>query len=223
MAYLFNKYWSAEQRVTVVGFKRPEFELPPNFKFYSVCMKELPADRWVDAARNYLETSTDSHFIMFHEDYWLVRKVNLDIIQTLYEFANAHGDIVRVDLTGDRLYASDMHDVAYLKDLDIIEAPGSQYEMSHQAGIFNRKHYLNIVSRLAKDQRSAWNVELEGTSIINNNVWMKVYGTRQWPVRYANGMLKGKLDLNELKKIEKNDYNKIVEWIPEHYLKEDHT
>ena len=96
---------------------------------------------------------------------------------------------MRIDLTTDRLYAGGMRDVGYVAHYDIIEAPGSQYQMSLQAGIWNRKLLIEVLEALPKDKHSAWDVELEGTTIVNNNnMKYRVFGTRQYPVRYINGV-----------------------------------
>ena len=58
--------------------------------------------------------------------------------------------------------------------------------MSLQAGIWNRELLIEILEALPKDKHSAWDVELEGTTIVNNNNY-KVFGTRQNLVRYING------------------------------------
>jgi len=218
MAWLFNKYWSPDQRVIVVGYNTPDFDLPRNFAFYSVSTKEYPADKWVDAALEFFSDYTSEHFVLFHEDYWLTRKVDVGGVHELHKLCMGDRNILRLDLTGDRLYAGGMHDTGYWSRFDLVEAPQSQYQMSHQACIFNTELYTQVLKMLPGDAHSAWNVELQGTTIVNaQGNRMRVYGTRQWPVRYANGLLKGKLDMNELPKLEKEDYNSIAGWIPEHY------
>lgn len=216
MAWLFNKYWSPDQRVIVIGYKDPVFDLPKNFFFYSVSPQEYPADRWVDAALDFFEYYESERFIFFHEDYWLARKVDLHAVSILEKYMVAHADVMRIDLTADRLYAGGMRDVDYLECLDIIEAPQSPYQMSHQACIMDTKKYVQLLKALTPEQHSAWAVEINGTYYLNSQPW-RVLGTRQYIARYANALLKGKLDWNELPKIKKEDYNAISGWIPESY------
>jgi len=35
-AFLFNKFWSIDKKVTFIGYKIPDFELPSNFSFISL-------------------------------------------------------------------------------------------------------------------------------------------------------------------------------------------
>ena len=35
-AFLFNKFWSSEQQVVVLGYNKPDFKLPKNFEFISM-------------------------------------------------------------------------------------------------------------------------------------------------------------------------------------------
>ena len=49
-AWLFNKYWSSAQPVTVAGFTPPDFGLPDNFTFHSIgAFADYPVARWSDA------------------------------------------------------------------------------------------------------------------------------------------------------------------------------
>lgn len=221
-AWLFNKYWHPDQRVIIVGYNKPNFDLPKNFFFYSVSDNEYPADKWVDAALKFFGDYVSKHFILFHEDYWLVRNVDVDGVRILHDYIKSDENILRVDLTADRLYAGGSQDIGYLNRFDLIEAPQSQYQMSHQACIVNTFLYKRMLELLPENSHSAWNVELQGTTIVNSfKDRMKVVGTRQFPLRYANALLKGKLDKNELKKMKKDDYAAIKSWIPKSYFEED--
>lgn len=40
MAWLMEKYWQPAPKVVVMGFSQPDFELPPNWSFYSVGRQE---------------------------------------------------------------------------------------------------------------------------------------------------------------------------------------
>ena len=35
-AYLFNKFWSKDQKVVILGYTKPDFKLPKNFEFVSM-------------------------------------------------------------------------------------------------------------------------------------------------------------------------------------------
>jgi len=126
----------------------------------------------------------DDHFVLLLEDYWLCRGVNHQAVGTLHELCTQHQDVLRMDLTDDRQYngeARDWERVPYYGYNDIVWTPASSpYQMSLQAGIWNRRLMLEVL----KPDKSAWQVELEtGEKQLNKYT---VLGTRQRPVRYAN-------------------------------------
>lgn len=205
--YLFNIFWSSLQHVIIVGFSTPHFILPPNFEFYSISPSNYPADRWSDALITFLTRKAERHFCLLLEDYWLCRTVDVGGVRACHQYVYERPEILRVDLTADRLYAGGMRDVDYWGHYDIVETPyDTPYQMSTQAGIWNR----DLLLRLLHPGKSAWEVELH-TSVPPE---MRVIGTRQMPVRYANGILKGKLDTKELQKIPQLHLQHIMQWIP---------
>jgi len=186
-AYLFNKYWGEDQNVIIAGYSKPDFGLPPNFKFYSIADKEYPKEKWVDGIVKFMNSFGEEQFVLMLEDYWLCRRVDRQGIEVLSNYMSLNKDIIRLDLTADRLYAGGMKDYGYYNRYDLVEASKSPYQMSLQAGIWNKNLFLEILNKLPQDKHSAWDVELEGTTILNNFPY-RVLGTRQFLVRYANGI-----------------------------------
>lgn len=180
---LYNKYWGDD--IDVMCYSTPDdIKLPGNFNIVSVDPIDYPKEKWVDGILIYLKSITDNTVVILLEDYWLVRKVD---VEGVYTMSNVIDDnVLRVDLTTDRLYAKGVKDVGYVRHYDIIEAPGSEYQMSLQAGIWNRKLLIDVLEELPFDRHSAWDVELTGTGIVNEK-GCRVYGTRQNLVRYVNG------------------------------------
>ncbi len=192
-AYLFNKYWSGLQEVTILGETPPDptdFTLPKNFTFHS-CGTPWPKKDFSEKIIEYLQSIPDEYFIWMLDDYWLVRTVDLKGIQALTDYMKARPVILRMDLTTDRLYAGGMKDKEFYRHYDIIAAPGSEYEMSLQAGIWNRDLLLKVL----QVGWSPWDIELEGTTIVNDRKDIHVAGTRQYPVRYINGLKSGEEDV----------------------------
>jgi hypothetical protein len=209
-AYLFNKFWSAEQPVVVYGFSKPDFILPDNFEFYSVSPDNYPAKKWSDALIEFLSIYKDERFVFLLCDYWLCRTVDLRGVHACNEYMGMAGNILRADLTDDRLYAGGMYDVDYWGCYDIIETPpGTPYQMSTQAGIWDRKLMLELLRR----GKSAWEVEIHTAPLAT----MRVIGTRQSPIRYANGLLKGDVDYDQLMFLPQEHRDKVKAMIPEEY------
>jgi hypothetical protein len=147
------------------------------------------------------------------EDYWLVRTVDVRGVSACYEYIKDKPNVLRFDLTADRLYAGGMVDADYWGNYDIIETPSSTpYQMSTQAGIWNKYRLLELL----QPNKSAWEVEIH-TSVPDT---MRVLGSRQYIVRYANAVLKGKLDREQLQLLPPEHKATIFNMIPKGLLDE---
>lgn len=201
-AHLFNKYWSKDIDVLVAGFAQPDFDLPPNFSFVSLgTQQQFPFHMWSDALMKLLrDVVHDEAFVLMLEDYWLTRHVNLDAVGILYRYAVQFKYVLKMDLTGDRLYAHGA-DLTYdtVAYLDLVKSmPGSPYHMSLMTGVWRSDNLLRVL----KHDESPHDVELIGTTRASHMQDLVVIGTRQWPVRHTLGLRGGdhtKLNLNELK------------------------
>ena len=207
-AYLFNTYWSSQQTVDVLCEHVPKFKMPKNFKWlpFLIDGKSWPKDKWTNGVIHYLNAIPEQFVIILLDDYWLNKTVDLRGINTLVDYMHAHRDILRIDLTTDRLYAGGVGDYGTYGHYDLVSAPGSPYQMSLQAGIWN-KGLLMSVLRMDQDP---WQVELDGTTTVNERN-MTVLGTRQNLVRYTNGMKNGS-DVINTNRIENQHLERIKRW-----------
>ena len=215
-SYLFNIFWSELQPVVVVGYSKPKFALPPNFKFHSVAPKNYPPDLWSNALIQFLRSVKDEVFCLMLEDYWLARLVNHQAIASLADFMLANQDVLRMDLTTDRLHAKgdarDAHDIGAWGYLDLILTDNSTpYNMSLQAGLWRRDLMLQVL----EPGKSPWETEIH-TSPPES---MRVLGTRQWPLRYANAVYKGEIDMNAINQIPEPHRSEVLGWIPKTKVK----
>jgi hypothetical protein len=207
------------QPVIVLTDVRPTFSLPPNFTIRSPS-DDLPTtkDQWSDLLIHFLEGyfKGESHFVLMLEDYWLVRTVDHKGVSTLGDFARANPEIARIDLTADRMFSGQAVYAGYYGHYDLVETPApSDYQLSLQAGIWNREHFLTIL----ESGWSSWQTELSGTTVMNDNPYMKVFGTKQTPVRYINALKGGvadKIREEEWQYMPKDHKEKIEEmgWLP---------
>jgi len=153
-----------------------------------------------------LNSIVEQFVIILLDDYWLNKTVDVRGVSTLTDYMLANRDVLRVDLTTDRLYAGGMRDYDTYGHYDLIHAPGSPYQMSLQAGIWNKGLLLSVLQM----DRDPWQVELEGTTIVNERN-MTVLGTRQNLVRYTNGM-KNESDEINVARIEQKHLSVIEKW-----------
>ena len=210
-SYLFNLYWSSLQPVVVMGYKRPDFNLPPNFTFYSIARTEYQSERWSDGLIEFLRIQEDEHFVFLLCDYWLQRTVDVRGVSACHDYIKTRPNVIRMDLIDDRQYAGGVIDVESWGCYDIIETPyGTPYQMSLQPGLWNRKLMLDVL----EPGKSAWEAEIH----LHPPETMRVLGTRQSPLRYANAVIKGRVDMSQIKRIPEPHRTHILAVIPEGWI-----
>lgn len=183
-AIQFNRYWSELQPVTVVGFSPPAFDLPKNFTFLSLGdYADYPKERWSNAFIKFMSIIPDELFVLMLEDYWLVRTVDHQAVESLGQYMSIHKNCIRMDLTTDRLYAGGMKDYGVWGRLDIIQSnPDHPYHLSLQAAIWRK----SLLKKVIIPNETPWEVELVGNGRLSAlRDEMIVLGTRQCPVRYG--------------------------------------
>lgn len=189
--YLSRKYWR-RQTFIVAGFAEPLRPLPPGWDFLSLGdFADYPAHRWSDALLKLLLEVSAPRLLLMLEDYWLTRQVDAEAIGLLDEWLEDQPDVLRVDLTTDRLYSTPgPSDLGPLDRLDLIEGhPQAAYHMSLQAGLWRRELLASVIV----PGETPWEVELIGTARASR---LRVVGTRQAPMQYLIGIRKGKASLD---------------------------
>jgi hypothetical protein len=208
---LFNKYWSPEQEVVVMGYHVPTAALPNNFRFHSIARQNAPQSKWSNSLITFLNEMPDEHFVLMLEDYWISRPVDMRCIDNLYTYMQSNPNVLRFDLTGDVAHCHgdcrDSFKFGFINNYDIVEKPpGLSYRMSFQSGIWNKQLLLSLLV----NDKNPWEVEIQ-TSVPDN---MLVLGTLQCPLRYANAIYKSELDIDEIKKLNPLDYQIVERTFP---------
>lgn len=81
-AYFFNKFWSDKEEVIVLCYKKPDFDLPNNFKIQS--LGKQPAGRiWTNPLIPYFKNVKDECFIILLEDLFLINNVNIKLLNEM--------------------------------------------------------------------------------------------------------------------------------------------
>lgn len=208
-AHLFNKYWSRNQKVIVGGFSYPDFDLPPNFQFYSIGrMEDYPVKKWSNAVIRFLDHFKDPIFCLMLEDYWITKPVYDFSVNMLADYMLQFRYVLKTDLYTDRRYAAGAEDYGMCGHIPLIKSDyNSAYHMSLMCGLWNRDNLLRI---LVPDE-TPWDVEIKGTSrLASFKDNLVVIGTKSWdesderlcPVHHTLAFRSGdnsKLLLGELK------------------------
>ena len=199
-AWLFNKYWGADQQVLIAGFTPPDFDLPDNFTFHSIgAFSDYPVNRWSDALIKLMHDIPDDVFGLMLEDYWLTRPVYRQAVTMLYDYMRQFEYVARLDLTGDRKNSGQASFYGKCGHLNLVHSdPMSQYHMSMMTGLWRKSHLLSVLI----PNETPWEVELQGTPRLREMRHEKiVLGTEEWPVKHTLAFRGGdtqKLLLDEL-------------------------
>lgn len=194
--YLLEKYVPKLPRVYLFGYDEnasdAEKYIPAHFYSFGR-FADWPRDKWSDTfitAMRELETTGHDTFWFMMDDYWLIRQVDTLGLIKLNQYMRELGDIVKIDLATDRLYAKRGEPYLYGKGtidrvgyLDIIESdPVSDYHMSLWSGLWN----INLLNRVIIRGESAQEIEINGTARLGSLPHLRVLGTRQAPVLHTN-------------------------------------
>jgi hypothetical protein len=193
--HLWNKYCGIP--ATIAGFTPPPFPLEDGFTFHSIGrMEDYPVNKWSDALIKVLHEIPDEQVLLMLEDAWVTRPVNVGLVAKLSDYAAQYPEVLRIDLTTDRLYNSAVRDYATLQWIDLIVTPApSEYLLSCCAGIWNKTQLLKYLI----PGWSPWDFELTGSREASKYNPL-VLGTRQLPMRHLFAMRAtedgtGRLDL----------------------------
>lgn len=186
----YEKY-GCNYPVYVYGFT--PYSLPVGYTFTSLGnFYDYPASKWSNALIKVLDLVGDDYIMLMLEDYWLASTVFPSDLAEVVKFMSKNPDIIRFDLTQDRLKCGDVVDTG----LDIcggslLLSGKTQYTFSLQCGMWNTK----LLRSVLVENESPWQVELEGTGRINASNYL-VYGSSLTLVDYQIACINGKLQLH---------------------------
>lgn len=174
-AYLWNKYSDASHQVVVVGYSKPDFELPRNFRFMSLG-SQRPKEEWSDALFDFMDRIGHNRFILMLEDFWLNDWMDRLVINKLDRFVT--DDVLRIDLSGNRLSYPHLPVGQKVMNVDLIESlPTAKYQMSYQAAIWHKDNLRKVL----KSGENPWESEINGSKRVGN---LRVLGTNPKVVSY---------------------------------------
>lgn len=180
--YLFNKYWSAEQEVEIVGYKEPK-ELPVNFSFHSLG-EQGTVNEWSTDLRKYF-AEQDDFFVWMMED-TLIKSFNEG--DFMFAVGMTMEGVGRIDLTKDIQHRG--HKV--LPGGIIRANDDTNYRLSTQPSIWNKNYLLKYMT----DGLTPWQFEKQ----FPDNEY-QILGMKEFPLLHNEGVCKDniwKLDLNGL-------------------------
>lgn len=156
-AYLFNKFWSADQQVTFLGYDTPTQQLPSNFNFISLG-EQLGPEWYGNDLRTFFESIDDKQFIYTMEDQFILDYVNTDLINVLLEQCNSK-NVGRACLTNSIFqdHMSKKHDpYKQVNDYELIRySQNSAFRITCEWSVWDKEYLCSYL----KDGLDPWQFE----------------------------------------------------------------
>ncbi len=185
-AYLFNKYWSAEQPVTILRYDiRVPRGIGANFHQTAIGVQENYT--WSSGLASWLRYAGPDMFILLLEDYWLSEPVKIEAVQTAWDYMLATSDIGKIDISGDLLNREHFFYTTVSRTNFVIAGSNTQFQTSIQAAIWRKDFILTWLN----NSESAWQFEKAGTRRIisarkKNKCSDLILGVKPGAVSYIN-------------------------------------
>ena len=193
-SYLFNKYWSPEQNVVFLGFKKPNFELPKNFSFTQLAECQIGgAENWTTYLYDFFSKVNDENFIFACDDHLITRKVDIKLIEEISKLCNNNEKIGRFDLTPSiQLSQNRIGQTKFfcnLKNYKVIELNQYShknfiYRITGQWSIWNREYFL----KNCKPNWSPWQWEIEGGRMSEGDGYHILGTSDHWCIKKIEGL-----------------------------------
>lgn len=210
-ANLFNIFFDQSWPVTYGCYRKLSKVLPLNFTQLILNDAEFPSEKWSDGLLRALDTIPSEQVLIMMDDYMLYRHVDIRAVLSFSEYMHEHPDVLRFDLTTDRLNAyGDARNSKHFMHLgwyDVVTTPSATpYQMSLQAALWNKA----LLKRIVKKGLSPWELEVH-TTVPDD---MIVLGSWQVPMRYSNIYYQGKVKESEIEKIPDEFRHYVYEALP---------
>ena len=89
-AHQFNKYWSSNTQVDVVGDLPCNNALPDNFNFVHAG-KDEGKKSWSNLMISYMNTVSEEYTLVFFDDHFIIGPIDLDVIDEALEILDTNG------------------------------------------------------------------------------------------------------------------------------------
>ena len=185
--YLFNKNWSSNLHVEVVGYKKPSFDLPSNFTFHSLGVQTDSKKDFSNDLRKYFEKQSQ-YFIWLMEDSF-IKKVDLIGVDILKKLTHLEDNVGRVNLTKETVKQDHYARYFIYDDQIFANTQTAKYRLSTQPSIWNRDFLLKYLTQ----DLTPWEFETQesindGYQILgfNRNIIDHNEGVRRFDISKSN-------------------------------------
>ena len=184
-AFLFNRFWSKDQEVVVLGYRDLDFSLPDNFSFVSMGESRNDPQEWSTGLREYFSSIDDEWFIYATEDMFLVDPVNLESLNYLSQYME-RPDVGRISLTNDGMKKN--HSIFQYNLIQLEQ--DADYRLSCIYSAWNREYML----RYLQPEMSPWEFEVKGTEQAKNDGYRILGMNNNFPIYLSLAIRRGNFD-----------------------------
>ena len=188
--YLFNKYWDSNKEVNVIGYDKPSFEMPSNFKFVSMGKQIGGPSMWATDLKKFFECKNDPYFIHVLDDQFISAPSRFDIMQDLFSYMITN-NAVNANLGNIREHnglirfgnfevneRNDEYDICTLSQ-------NAEYRISTVLSIWEREYHLKYMI----PGRNPWEYEVVGSVEAKNDGTAHICTDREYPVYRIEGVV----------------------------------
>lgn len=212
-AYLFNKFWDSNIKVTILGYEQYEKNLPDNFSFVSMAPTQHNVSQWSTDIAKFMRSIDDEYIIFTPEDLLIYDFVNTNLYKNVIKY------IPNIDFIG-LTRATKFNGNYKVLDNDFIElTQNSPCRCSVIWGIWRRDYFLNFLP----DNLTPWQVEIQGCqkAMYDNKRLISTNGQgiiRSAPSAIRKGQIHKPIDFNFLNESGRLDSKVIQELIDLNYI-----
>ena len=200
-SYFFNKYWDSEQEVNVLGFKEPDFVLPPNFNFISGGSQEdfAPKD-FCGPFRQIIKDLPGSTLTYFLDDTFLISPYHKEVFDEatrLVEATEAHK--VQLFWGGHEQFKSSLPFKEGFRQFP----QHMDYRCNLAPSVVNKDYFLQYFT----PGMNVWDYEIKNMEKARNDGATILVGWKEPIVSWFNVIRHGRFNFQQWEKIEKSDMN----------------
>jgi hypothetical protein len=194
--YLYEKFWN--DPITVLGYKKPSFQLPENFTFHSMG-KDRGIKFWSNDLIRFFSKVNAEKYIWMMEDTFILEKIDRKTLVTLYD--SIEPNIIRAELSGTMTHrngkwqgkaTSDaINTIEYYKTVDGVKL----YKMPFwgktfmPVSVWNKRQFLKYIDK----NQNPWEFEKKGSKKAMNHSDFSICtnAVENLAVNYSEGVLNG--------------------------------
>jgi len=188
--YFFEKYWTIDQEIILLGYSQPRCKLSNRIKFISMSpIQEGGVNGWATYLKRYFDSIEDEFIMWGIDDHLVVEYVDETIVNHMINLIKSDEKIGRIGLTygiSNRGHSI----IESLSDYDVIELdqyrlPGKPwpYRIDTNYGIWRKSYLLKYL--LAG--YTPWDFEIKGGELAMNDSYRIISTNRKFAVHKVEG------------------------------------